>query len=528
MSFSISAIDRMSASKHNGMAENKAFTSNFGKSGAKMRDMPWTTSHGTFSEHFSNKYFGFTNDSARTGELIQNSGKLHSPNPLKLCPSGPLEGRDSLGPPTNAASVMGSILAIPEKNVYDNRGPGKGSGTMVDQCKDQAIQLQSQLQQLPSKSSTSARDYNSTSNERSTAQIQGLDQNSREPITSGFSQSPTSPTSPSPDKTSPRRRQYRYQPSQNPLTNQLPGSYGEDLSQQISRITDKSSLWRSNKAVRVNQAMVDSDRAAKMPPKKYNRLDPPRPKQMAEKERAQTIAFGPTPSMRAYGGTGQSPRLRSEVCPRMARDPAPNIIPAGVTAKVGHATTLPGQKRVSVPRQTQVDYAKPRIPAYNKSAHLTEALGGEVADPEWRLEGEYPVFPEIKTDSHEGLWKPWSVCHSGPEWIHEQTIDKKAVLRKIEREKRTKEPVYYPGFTGEVNPWTVSKDSPDFIRGHMEQYEPKSVFGRQKIEKPSEYVDTIVTDSSGVAHVFGRERTVYGLGDEVPGGGGGGGNEQVN
>ena len=159
----------------------------------------------------------------------------------------------------------------------------------------------------------------------------------------------------------------------------------------------------------------------------------------------------------------------------------PEVLPAGVTVKIGHATTLPGQKMVVVPRKLQMEYAEPRIPTYNQSPHMTEALGGSVADPEWTAASEYPSFPKINTDSHFGLWKPWS-CHSAPEWIMEQTIDKESILKKKQREKREKLPVHYPGFTGEVNPWTVSKDSPEFIRGHMERYEPRSILGKDEAQ----------------------------------------------
>jgi hypothetical protein len=192
-------------------------------------------------------------------------------------------------------------------------------------------------------------------------------------------------------------------------------------------------------------------------------------------------------------------------------------VPAGITAKIGHATTLPGQKRVVVPHSVQVDYAEPRIPTYNKSAHMTEALGGSVADPEWNATKDYPSFPHITTESHEGFWKPWSVCHSAPEWVVQQTIDKESILKKKQREKRDKKPVHYVGFTGDVNPWTVSKDSPEFIRGHMQQYDPQSILGKEKArlgeyghERARKVVETSVTGSNHMAVVFGGHRSEYG------------------
>ena len=202
--------------------------------------------------------------------------------------------------------------------------------------------------------------------------------------------------------------------------------------------------------------------------------------------------------MRAYGGTGEPPRLRASVCPRMGRDPMPEVLPAGVTVKIGHATTLPGQKMVVVPRKLQMEYAEPRIPTYNQSPHMTEALGGSVADPEWTAASEYPSFPKINTDSHFGLWKPWSVCHSAPEWIMEQTIDKESILKKKQREKRENCLCTIPD--SQVNPWTVSKDSPEFIRGHMEWYEPRSILGKDEAQ----------TARPGKAQVFDRKDSLDG------------------
>ena len=56
-----------------------------------------------------------------------------------------------------------------------------------------------------------------------------------------------------------------------------------------------------------------------------------------------------------------------------------------------------------------------------------------MADPEWNATKDYPSFPHITTESHEGFWKPWSVCHSAPEWVVDQTIDKESILKKKQR-----------------------------------------------------------------------------------------------
>ena len=195
----------------------------------------------------------------------------------------------------------------------------------------------------------------------------------------------------------------------------------------------------------------------------------------------------------------------------------PEVTAAGVTAKIGHATTLPGQKRVSVPRSVQVAHAEPRIPTYNKSPFMTEALGGNAADPDWDPAGEYPSFPHITTESHEGFWKPWSVCHSAPDWVMEQTIDKESILKKKQREKRDKKPVQYFGFKGDINPWTVSKDSPEFIRGHMQKYDPRSILGKEKAslgeyghERARKVLETSVSGSNHMSIVFGGHRSEYG------------------
>ena len=126
---SLTGSDRMNITKYTGMADKSGtYTSHFGKSSAPMRDPPWSTAHGAFSEHYTNKFGGITNDSHRTDALIQESGQLRALGAPEECPRGPIGGRQWLGEPTQKSSIMGSILAIPENDVYAHRGPGRGAG----------------------------------------------------------------------------------------------------------------------------------------------------------------------------------------------------------------------------------------------------------------------------------------------------------------------------------------------------------------------------------------------------------------
>ena len=156
---------------------------------------------------------------------------------------------------------------------------------------------------------------------------------------------------------------------------------------------------------------------------------------------------------------------------------APNA--RGITGrcyrKIGHATTLPGQKMVVVPRKLR--WSMLTVPTYNQSPHMTEALGGSVADPEWTRLVSIPL-PKDQHDSHLVSGNPERVPQR-PEWIMEQTIDKESILKKKQREKREKLPVHYPGFTGKS---TRGRINPGFIRGHMERYEPRSILGKDEAD----------------------------------------------
>lgn len=169
------------------------------------------------------------------------------------------------------------------------------------------------------------------------------------------------------------------------------------------------------------------------------------------------------------------------VGPRLAKDHVPDIIPAGTVVVPSHVSTICGQKIIKLSAEEQNRIAEPRLANFNKSAYMTETMGGPKATRhEKHADGKIHQFPDIQTEGMEGSWKPWSVCHSAPEWIIGQSGDKKSILRKIEREKREKKPVQYCGFNGHVNPWTVSKQSPAWIEGHMQQYDPESILSRNK------------------------------------------------
>ena len=75
----------------------------------------------------------------------------------------------------------------------------------------------------------------------------------------------------------------------------------------------------------------------------------------------------------------------------------------------------------------------------------------------------------------------------------------------------------YFGFKGDINPWTVSKDSPEFIRGHMQKYDPRSILGKEKAslgeyghERARKVLETSVSGSNHMSIVFGGHRSEYG------------------
>ena len=264
-------------------------------------------------------------------------------------------------------------------------------------------------------------------------------------------------------------------------------------------------LWRSCKAQRVEQKIVDTDVYLSQP----RAYDPNAPPQL--KLPIQTEAFGPLPFGRARfenESTARIPRLRANVCPRMAQDPVPEIQAAGVVVVPSHVSTLCGQKRVELTDAEKNKIAEPRLKHFNKSSYMSETLGGVEAPRDvGHSDNRIPTFPIIETEGMEGQWKPWSVCNSSPEWMLNQSGDKSAILRKITRDKREKQPVIFQSARGHVNPWTVSSNGPEWVESHMNKYDSNSVLTQHKQEKePNRRAEWPMQSSSQIRAVLDHLR----------------------
>ena len=275
-----------------------------------------------------------------------------------------------------------------------------------------------------------------------------------------------------------RRRQQRI--SELSSTTRQPGADLFSAAQANPKTT-----WRSRKAQRVGQNIVDSNRRQQIQStsttSKSSISQPNQPKQDTRITNNNKLACGPIQYNRArleHEASVRIPSLRHSSGPRLATDTVPNIRAAGVTVVPSHVSTL-GQSVKIVSFETRLRQAEPRMAEYNKSEFMTEVLGGEDALHTGNHCGKIHKMRIVKTEGMDGHWKPWSVCHSAPDWIIKQSGDKESILKKIVRDKRETEPVKYIGFTGHVNPWTVSAAGPEWIKGHMSKYDENSILSKE-------------------------------------------------
>jgi hypothetical protein len=199
---------------------------------------------------------------------------------------------------------------------------------------------------------------------------------------------------------------------------------GQDFSSSV-QVTNKSTLWRSKKAQRVGQSFTEIDEKLLDPNTyKYDPNKPPKFTKLQDQVKNQKMPFGPIQYNRLRlenEASVRQPSLRMSVRPRLAIDPHPEITPAGTVVVPSHVSTLCGQKLVSLTEEERYKIAEPRLPGFNKSEFMAETLGGKEAQRHaGHQDGKVHTFPIITTEGMEGQWKPWSICHDAPQFMHEQ------------------------------------------------------------------------------------------------------------